>query len=105
MRSECELPFREKKSPMSTATLPDLIDELREVVGLDGVLSAHSDLVVYECDGFVIEKNSPDVVVFPRTTQQVSEIVRLANKHRVPFVPRGRERACPAAACRSAAAS
>ena len=74
---------------MTTATLPDLIDELREVVGLDGVLSAHSDLVVYECDGFVIEKNSPDVVVFPRNTQQVSEIVRLANKHRVPFVPRG----------------
>ena len=89
MRSERELSFCVKKSPMSTATLPDLIDELREVVGLDGVLSAHSDLVVYECDGFVIEKNSPDVVVFPRTTQQVSEIVRLANKHRVPFVPRG----------------
>ena len=42
-----------------------------------------------ECDGFVIEKNCPDVVVFPRTAQHVSDIVRLANKHRVPFVPRG----------------
>jgi glycolate oxidase len=74
---------------MSIATLPTLIDELRQVVGIDGVLSAHSDLVVYECDGFVIEKNCPDVVVFPRTAQHVSDIVRLANKHRVPFVPRG----------------
>jgi glycolate oxidase len=74
---------------MSTAVLPKLVDELREVAGVDGVLSAHADLVVYECDGFVIEKNSPDVVVFPRTTQQVSDVVRLANKHRVPFVPRG----------------
>ena len=52
---------------MSIATLPTLIDELRQVLGIDGVLSAHADLVVYECDGFVIEKNCPDVVVFPRT--------------------------------------
>jgi glycolate oxidase len=74
---------------MTIATLPTLIDELRQVVGIDGVLSAHSDLVVYECDGFVIEKNCPDVVVFPRSAQHVSDIVRLANKHRVPFVPRG----------------
>jgi glycolate oxidase len=74
---------------MSTAVLPKLVDELREVVGVDGVLSAHSDLVVYECDGFVIEKNCPDVVVFPHNTQQVAEVVRLANKHGVAFVPRG----------------
>src|SRR3954468_13739989 len=74
---------------MSIATLPSLIEELGEVVGADGVLSATADLLVYECDGFVIEKNSPDVVVFPRTTQHVADIVRLANKHRVPFVPRG----------------
>lgn len=74
---------------MTVATLSSLTDELREVVGVDGVLSAHADLVVYECDGFVIEKNCPDVVVFPRTTQHVAEIVRLANKHRIPFVPRG----------------
>jgi glycolate oxidase len=74
---------------MSIATLPTLIDDLREILGVDGVLSAHADLIVYECDGFVIEKNCPDVVVFPRCAQQVSDIVRLANKHRVPFVPRG----------------
>jgi glycolate oxidase len=74
---------------MSIAALAQLVDELREVVGQDAVLSAHSDLLVYECDGFVIEKNSPDVVVFPHNTQQVADVVRLANKHRVPFVPRG----------------
>ena len=42
-----------------------VVTRLRAVVGSDSVLSAHSDLLVYECDGFVIEKNSPDVVVFP----------------------------------------
>src|SRR5204863_1668191 len=40
-------------------------------------------------DGFVIEKNSPDVVVFPRSTEHVVRIVQAANRHDVVFVPRG----------------
>lgn len=66
-----------------------LVDELRALLGAESVLSARSDLLVYECDGFVIEKNSPDVVVFPRTTDEVAAVVRLCRKHDVPFVPRG----------------
>ena len=66
-----------------------LVDELRGLVGPDNVLSAHADLVVYECDGYVVEKNSPDVVVFPRTTEHVAAIVRLCNRYDVPFLPRG----------------
>lgn len=50
-------------------------------------LSNRADLIVYECDGFVIEKNSPDVVVFPRTAEHVAAIVRLANRYDVPFLP------------------
>jgi glycolate oxidase len=45
--------------------------------------------MVYECDAFVIEKNSPDVVVFPRTAQHVSQIVIICNEAGVPFLPRG----------------
>jgi glycolate dehydrogenase FAD-linked subunit len=74
---------------MIATALRQLIDDLRGVVGADGVLSAHSDLVVYECDGFVIEKNCPDVAVFPRTTADVQAIVRLCNRYDVPFLPRG----------------
>ena len=57
---------------MSLAISLDVIDELAELLGRAAVLSARSDLVVYECDGFVIEKNCPDVVVFPRTTEDVA---------------------------------
>ncbi len=74
---------------MLAATQPNIVDQLRQVVGVDGVLSARSDLMVYECDGFTIEKNSPDVVVFPRTPQHVSSIVKICNKVGVPFLPRG----------------
>jgi glycolate oxidase len=66
-----------------------MIEPLCALVGRENVLAARSDLAVYECDGFVIEKNSPDVVVFPRTTAQVAGIVRLCNEHQVPFLPRG----------------
>jgi glycolate oxidase len=76
--------------PAHVTEIPlELIDELRGVVGAEGVLSAKSELVVFECDGFTIEKNSPDVVVFPRTTEQVAAIVRLCNQHKVCYLPRG----------------
>ncbi len=74
---------------MIAQRFPELVRELQRVVGHDGVLAAQSELVVYECDGYVIDKNSPDVVVFPRTTEHVAQIVRLCNEHDVPFLPRG----------------
>jgi glycolate oxidase len=66
-----------------------LLDRLRRIVGSDGLLSSPSDLVVYECDGYTIEKNKPDVVVFPTSTEQVVAIVKLCNELNVPFIPRG----------------
>src|SRR5687768_10436015 len=74
---------------VATSSLLDLTTELRRVVGADAVLSNHSELVVYECDGFVIEKNCPDVVVFPHTTAEVAAVVRLASQFGVSVVPRG----------------
>ncbi|MGE0760381.1 MAG: FAD-binding oxidoreductase [Pirellulaceae bacterium] len=67
----------------------EFVDRLRDVVGVDGILTAHSELLVYECDGFTIDKQSPDVVVFPRTTEQVARVVTLCNEAGVTFVPRG----------------
>src|ERR1700693_2734792 len=72
----------------SSADSP-LIDRLRAIVGPGGLLHSPSDLVVYECDGFTIEKNKPDVVVFPTSTAQVVAIVKACNVYQVPFLPRG----------------
>jgi glycolate oxidase len=58
-------------------------------VGEDGLLADADELLVYECDGYVVEKKCPDVVVFPTTTEQVAAIVRLCNSYDLPFVPRG----------------
>jgi glycolate dehydrogenase FAD-linked subunit len=69
--------------------MKSLVDSLRSIVGPDAVLTAPSDLLVYECDGYTIEKNKPDVVVFPTSTDQVVRIVKLCNELDVPFLPRG----------------
>src|SRR5262245_5153936 len=74
---------------MATATTAGLIDRLRAVVGPGALLTSPSELLVYECDGYTIEKNAPDVVVFPSSTEQVAEVVKVCNEVGVPFLPRG----------------
>src|SRR5438552_7982054 len=69
-----------------TATLTA---RMGQIVSLDALLVSPSDLLVYECDGYTIEKNKPDVVVFPTSTEQVVEVVKLCNRLNVPFLPRG----------------
>lgn len=69
--------------------LPQLVKRLHAALGPENVLSAHSEVLVYECDGYTIDKNSPDVVVFPQSTEQVAAVVRICNELSVPFLPRG----------------
>jgi hypothetical protein len=58
---------------------PGLVHELTKLLGEDSVLHKLEDLLLYEYDGSV-EKGLPDVVVFPTTTGQVSQCVKLAAK-------------------------
>ena len=72
-----------------TSIPQEFMQQLRSIVGDEGLLTEREELLVYECDGFVIEKNIPDLVVFPTSTAQVAGVVRLCNEFKVPFVPRG----------------
>src|SRR5947208_5824979 len=63
--------------------------ELRAIVGEEGVLSKPEELLVYECDAYTLEKSRPNVVVLPRSTEEVVAIIKLCAKHEVPFIPRG----------------
>ncbi len=65
-----------------------LIRELQKILGEAGVLWKPEDLMLYEYDGSV-EQAAPECVVFPRSTQDVVQIVRLANRDQVPLVGRG----------------
>src|SRR2546421_3502903 len=74
---------------MMPATASFLLDRLRAAVGRDALLTSPGDLLVYECDGYTIEKNKPDVVVFPTSAEQVVQVVKACNEAGVPFLPRG----------------
>ena len=65
------------------------VDKLREIVGLDGVIAAPDQCLVYECDMLVYFKGATDVVVLPERTDQVAAIVRLCLEAGVPIIPRG----------------
>ncbi|HMF17620.1 MAG TPA: FAD-linked oxidase C-terminal domain-containing protein [Gemmataceae bacterium] len=69
--------------------IANLIDRLRTILGAGAVLASPSDLVVYECDGYTIEKNRPEVVVFPTSTEQVVAIINACREFDVPFLARG----------------
>jgi glycolate oxidase len=73
----------------SAADQATLCQRLETIVGREGMLSAASDLVVYECDGYTIEKNKPDVVVFPTSSDQIVRIVKTCVAMNVPFLARG----------------
>lgn len=65
-----------------------LARELARIVGEDGVLWRSEDLMLYEYDG-LSSVRQPDVVVFPRQTEHVVQIVKTALRHNLPLVARG----------------
>jgi glycolate oxidase subunit GlcD len=70
-------------------TLDTLIENLRSIVGREAVLSKPNELIVYECDGLPQHKYPPRAVVFPSSTEQTAEVMRLLADAGVPFTPRG----------------
>ena len=68
---------------------PAIIKQLENTVGKDAVLTAKEDLATYSYDGTTTWSHAPEVVVFPTTTEQISEILKLANENLIPVTPRG----------------
>src|SRR5438874_2859368 len=77
-------------SVTSTQLKPDiLIDELRDIVGDENVLSEPDELLVYECDGLPQHKHPPRAIVFPNSTEETSEVLALLHNEGISFAPRG----------------
>ena len=70
-------------------TVASLLPRLAAIVGADGLVTKRDETVVYECDGYTLEKAAPEVVVLPRTTAETASVVRALATAGVPFVPRG----------------
>ncbi|MEA2627139.1 MAG: glycolate oxidase [Candidatus Binatota bacterium] len=76
--------------PTSEPTIsPSLAKALERIVGAEGIVASADELLVYECDGYTLERSRPDLVVLPRSTAEVAAVIRLLHEHDVRFVPRG----------------
>jgi glycolate oxidase len=65
-----------------------LVEELKGIAGDENVLTSPEELLCYSYDSTVLQ-HLPEVVVLPRTTQEVASTVALANRERIPILPRG----------------
>jgi glycolate oxidase len=66
-----------------------LVSDLRAAIGRENVLSAPSELAVYDCDALTIERRRPDAVVLPRSTSQIADVVKLCQRYGAPVIARG----------------
>lgn len=66
----------------------ELVTELVAIAGKDNVLTAMSDRITHSYDA-TQEKHLPDVVVYAASTEEVSRVVKLANRLNIPILPRG----------------
>ena len=65
-----------------------LLQSVEKAVGPRGYLHRPEDLTLYEYDGGV-DKARPDLVVFPRSGDDVAALVKIAADQGIPIVGRG----------------
>ena len=66
-----------------------IIKQFEAIVGKNGVVKRKEELITYECDGLASYRHRPEVVVLPRTTEQVAEIVKVCDRNSIAFIARG----------------
>jgi len=66
-----------------------IVARLRAVLPGDSVIDAPEELRVYECDALSAYRCPPLAAVLPRTTDEVSALLRVCWEEGVPVVPRG----------------
>jgi len=70
-------------------TTSAIYESLVKTVGKDYVSNQKEEQYFYARDGGLMPAHEPDYVVLPKTTEEVQEIVKLANREKVPIVPKG----------------
>jgi len=63
-------------------------DELINIVGSENFLDSIEERICYSYDA-TNQKYLPDAIAFPGSTQEVSGILKIANRDKIPVIPRG----------------
>jgi len=81
----------EQPTPRYAPVTPAILRELRGLLGSQYVLVDQEKIETYSHDETDATEygHYPEVVVLPTTTEQVAQVVKLANRERIPITPRG----------------
>lgn len=67
----------------------EIVEALIEAIGNEGIIHEKHETIAYECDALTAYRCPPLAVALPRTTQEVSMVLKVCNRLGVPVVPRG----------------
>jgi glycolate oxidase len=67
----------------------NMIKKLKEIVGQENYLDSEEDKLVYSYDGTPLRAYEPKAILLPRDTEEIVQIMRLANEEKFAVVPRG----------------
>ncbi len=69
--------------------MTDIPKAIEEIKALNASASSDpADLIMYSLDATKV-KHKPDVVVFPQSTKEVSDLIKICAKYKLPVTPRG----------------
>ena len=80
--------FKSKGRATTNASKPEVLNQLRKIVGTEHVVVDPEKVEPYGADA-VKEKFPPEAVVFPESTEQMVAILKLANEYLFPVTARG----------------
>ncbi|CAM5204580.1 Glycolate oxidase OS=Ureibacillus acetophenoni OX=614649 GN=SAMN05877842_102200 PE=4 SV=1 [Ureibacillus acetophenoni] len=66
-----------------------IVQQFINIVGENNVKQSTAQLLAYSYDATANFQALPDLVLSPRNTKEVSEIVKICNVNKIPIVPRG----------------
>ena len=67
----------------------DILQKITAIVSEDAVITSHDDLEKYSHDETEDLSYYPEVVVKPRSSEEISKLLILCNQHLIPVTPRG----------------
>jgi glycolate oxidase len=78
-----------RPDPIVLSRKAELVARLLNVLPCDAVIEDEMETRAYECDALTAYKCPPLLAVLPRSTQEVSDVLRICHDMNVPVVPRG----------------
>jgi glycolate oxidase len=87
------MPHVENNPVINTGGIPNPIpaairEQLIKIVTKNRYLDRKEELACYAYDAFLVEA-MPQAVIFPETAEQVSQILKIASRHKIPVTGRG----------------